>query len=104
MQRTVPPVRQIHLIFRKCGKSDFNARTGVLRLELSGNNEDDDDQTYVIRDRFIMDTDKNDLQGASQGGLRRADGHLWAIFYSIKTVNFLPFRRPWRRCEVPGAG
>jgi hypothetical protein len=44
------------------------------------------------------------LQGASQGGLRRADGHLWAIFYSIKTVNFLPFSRPWRRCEVPGAG
>ena len=23
---------------------------------------------------------------------------------SIKIGNFLPFSRPWRRCEVPGAG
>jgi len=61
MQRTVPRARQIHLIFRKCGKSDFNARTGVLRLDLSANNEDDDDQTYVIRDRFIMDTIATEL-------------------------------------------
>jgi hypothetical protein len=46
----------------------------------------------------------DDLQGASQGGLRRAESHLWAIFYSIKIGDFLRFRRPWRRCEVPGAG
>ena len=38
MKRTVPRVRQVPRILRKCGESDFNARTGVLRLELSGKN------------------------------------------------------------------
>jgi hypothetical protein len=56
MQRTVPRARQVRRILRKCGESDFNARTGVLRLELSGNNEGDDGQTWVIEDCFIMDT------------------------------------------------
>jgi hypothetical protein len=56
MQRTVPRARQVRRILRKCGESDFNARTGVLRLESSGNNEGDDGQTWVIEDCFIMDT------------------------------------------------
>jgi hypothetical protein len=43
MQRTVPRVRQVRRILRKFGEFDFNTRTGVLRLELSGNNERDDD-------------------------------------------------------------
>jgi hypothetical protein len=49
MQRTVPRVRQVRRILRKCGKSDFKARTGVLRLEQSGNNEGHDGQD--LRDR-----------------------------------------------------
>ena len=73
MQRTVPRVRQIHLIFRKCGKSDFNARIGVLRLELSGNNQGHDDQTCAIEDRFIMDTIATELPTAKSYA---APGHL----------------------------
>jgi len=61
MQRSVPRGRQVRRILGKCGKSDSDARTGVPRLELSGNTEDDDDQTYVIRDHFIMDTIATEL-------------------------------------------
>src|ERR1700745_746025 len=61
MQRSAPRGRQVRRILGKCGKSDSDARTGVPRLELSGNTEDDDDQTYVIRDHFIMDTIATEL-------------------------------------------
>jgi CO/xanthine dehydrogenase Mo-binding subunit len=42
-------------------------------LELSGNTEDDDDQTYVIRDHFIMDTIATELHIAEN---HAAPGHL----------------------------
>jgi hypothetical protein len=64
MQRTVPRVRQVRCILRKCGESDFNARIGVLRLELSGNNQGHDGQTCAIEDRFIMDTIVTELPTA----------------------------------------
>jgi hypothetical protein len=73
MQRTVPRVRQVRRILRKCGKSDFKARTGVLPLEQSGNNEGHDGQTYVIEDRFIMDTIATELPIANSYA---APGHL----------------------------
>jgi hypothetical protein len=73
MQRTVPRVRQVRCILRKCGESDFNARIGVLRLELSGNNEGHDGQTCAIEDRFIMDTIATELPTAKSYA---APGHL----------------------------
>jgi CO/xanthine dehydrogenase Mo-binding subunit len=73
MQRTVPRVRQVRRILRKFGEFDFNARTGVLRLELSGNNEGDDGQTCMIKDRFIMDTIATELRIAKS---HAAPGHL----------------------------
>jgi CO/xanthine dehydrogenase Mo-binding subunit len=69
----MPRVRQVRRILRKCGESDFNARTGVLRLEQSGNNEGHDDQTCVIEDRFIMDTIATELPIANSYA---APGHL----------------------------
>jgi hypothetical protein len=73
MQRTVPRVRQVRCILRKCGESDFNARIGVLRLELSGNNQGHDGQTCAIEDRFIMDTIATELPTAKSYA---APGHL----------------------------
>jgi CO/xanthine dehydrogenase Mo-binding subunit len=72
-RRTAPRVRQVRRILRKCGKSDFNARTGVLRFELSGNNEGHDNQTCMIEDRFIMDTIATELPIAKSYA---APGHL----------------------------
>jgi len=107
MQRTVPRVRQIHLIFRKCGKSDFNARTGVLRLDLSANNEDDDDQTYVIRDHFIMDTIATELPIVKNHAAPGHPGRISEIGFvqnaSVENLNietvpsnpFLPAKRKW---------
>jgi hypothetical protein len=40
---------------RTDSESDSNARTGVLRLELYGNDDGDDGQTQFIEDRFTMD-------------------------------------------------
>jgi hypothetical protein len=62
MQRSVPRGRQVRRILRKFSESDFSARTGVLRLELSGSNEGDDGHTCVIEDRFIMDTTATELR------------------------------------------
>src|SRR5215469_3065298 len=73
MQRTVPRVRQVRCILGKCGESDFNARIGVLRLELSGNNQGHDSQTCAIEDRFIMDTITVELPTAKSYA---APGHL----------------------------
>src|SRR5215469_12672153 len=107
MQRTVPRVRQIHLIFRTCGKSDFNARTGVPRLELSGNTEDDDDQTYVIRDHFIMDTIATELPIVKNHAAPGHSGRISEIGFvqnaSVENLNietvpsnpFLPAKRKW---------
>jgi hypothetical protein len=50
----------------------------------------------VVRHRLA-----DDLQGAPQGGLRSAEGHLWAIFYSIKIGNFLPLAGPGPAAKCP---
>ena len=107
MQRTVPRVRQVRRILRKCGEFDFNARTGVLRLELSGNNEGDDGQTCMIKDRFIMDTIATELRIAKS---HAAPSHLGRTSeiglvqnarvenLDIETVTsnpFLPADRKW---------
>src|SRR5262249_6251270 len=73
LQRTVPRVRQARCMLRKCGESDFNARIGVLRLELSGNNQGHDGQTCTIEDCFIMDTIATELPTAKSYA---APGHL----------------------------
>ena len=107
MQGTVPRVRQVRGVLRKCGESDFNARTGVLRLELSGNNKGHDGQTCVIEERFIMDTIATELPIANSYA---APGHLAYTgeigfgrnarvenlnIETIPTSPFLPANRKW---------
>jgi hypothetical protein len=107
MQRTVPRVRQVRCILRKCGESDFNARIGVLRLELSGNNQGRDGQTHAIEDRFIMDTIVTELPTAKSyaapghlgrtreiGFVQNARGENLNI-ETIPSSPFLPANRKW---------
>ena len=104
MKRTVPRVRQVRRILRKCGESDFNARTGVLRLELSGNNEGHQSQT---EDRFIMDTISTELpiakSYAAPGHLGRTSEIEFVQNARVENLNietipsspFLPANRKW---------
>lgn len=104
MQRTVPRVRQVRRIRRKCGKSDFKARTGVLRLEQSGNNEGHQSQT---EDRFIMDTISTELpiakSYAAPGHLGRTSEIEFVQNARVENLNietipsspFLPANRKW---------
>ena len=107
MQRSVPRGRQVRRILGKCGKSDSDARTGVPRLELSGNTEDDDDQTYVIRDHFIMDTIATELPIVKNHAAPGHPGRISEIGFvqnaSVENLNietvpsnpFLPAKRKW---------
>ena len=98
---------RVSRILRKCGEFDFNARTGVLQLELSGNNEGHDDQTCVIEECFIMNTIATELPIAKSYA---APGHLGrtseirfvqnarAENLNIETMPsspFLPANRKW---------
>ena len=107
IQRAVPRVRQIRCILRKCGESDFNARIGVPRFELSGNTEDDDDQTDVIRDHLIMDTIATELPIVKNHAAPGHPGRISEIGFvqnaSVENLNietvpsnpFLPAKRKW---------
>ena len=101
--RTARPAGTSRL--RKCGEFDFNARTGVLRSELSGNNEGDDD----LRDRgpLHMDTIATELRIAKSHAAPRYLGPTSEIGFvqnarvenlDIETVTskpFLPANRKW---------
>jgi len=76
-------------------------------LDLSANNEDDDDQTYVIRDRFIMDTIATELPIAKNhsapGYIGRTSEIEFAQNARVENLNietipsspFLPANRKW---------
>jgi hypothetical protein len=115
IQRTVPRVPQVRGVLRKCGEFDFNARIGVLRLELSGNNEGHDGNTCVIEDRFIMDTIATELpiakSYAAPGHLARPSEIGFVQNAKVENLNietipsspFLPANRKWGiRFDVGG--
>jgi hypothetical protein len=54
-KRSVLRIWEVCRTLRTNSESDSNARTGVLRLELYGNDTGDDGQTHFIEDRFTMD-------------------------------------------------
>ena len=107
MQRSVPRGRQVRRILGKCGKSDSDARTGVPRLELSGNNEGHDGQTCLIEDRFIMDTIATELPIVKNHAAPGHPGRISEIGFvqnaSVENLNietvpsnpFLPAKRKW---------
>ena len=76
-------------------------------MDLSANNEDDDDQTYVIRDRFIMDTIATELHIAKNHAAPGYIGCTSEIGFAqnarvenlnIETIPsspFLPANRKW---------
>ena len=104
MQRSVPRGRQVRRILRKFSESDFSARTGVLRLELSGSNEGDDGHTCVIEDRFIMDTTATELRIAKSHAAPGCPSEIGFVQNArvenldVETVTsnpFLPADRKW---------
>jgi hypothetical protein len=106
-RRTVRASGRCGASLRKCGEFDSDARTGVLRLELSAINEGVDGQTCVMEDRFIMDTIATELRiaknRASSPHLGRASeiGFVQNVRVEnldIETVTsspFLPGNRKW---------
>jgi len=104
-KRTARPAGTSHS--REMRQVRFDARTGVPRLELSGNTEDDDDQTYVIRDHFIMDTIATELPIVKNHAAPGHPGRISEIGFvqnaSVENLNietvpsnpFLPAKRKW---------
>jgi hypothetical protein len=92
---------------RQMGESDFNARTGVLRLELYGNDKGDDGNADFTEDHFPMDIINDEpllaRSDAAHKDLARAGAtgfaqHARVEKLDIETVNsnpVLPTGRKW---------